>query len=130
MKSSKRIRDCLAHGLLALAAMCLLASSGVALAADPAPPAGGAAAEARDLKLGLTLAERKAVFLELAEAERRAEREAASANSDAPESMAEVDLAQRLSLEYKDAVAKKHGLTREQAIELSVEGFEGGWPVE
>ncbi len=132
MKKSNRIRDRLARGLLALAAMGLLASSGIALAGDPEPPASEAAGEAGadDLKLGLTLAERKAVFLELAAAERRAEREAASADSDTPESMAEVDLAQRLSLEYKDAVAQKHGLTRKQAVELSVEGVEGGWPVE
>ncbi len=54
MKKSKRIRDCLARGLLALAALGLLASSGVALAAGPEPPAGGAAGEAGadDRKLG------------------------------------------------------------------------------
>lgn len=130
VKNCRGIRDRLGQGLLALAVAFPLTSSAVALAADSKTPASGAAAEASDVKLGLTLAKRKAVFLELAAAERRAEREAASAHSDDPESMAEVDLTQRLSLEYKDAVAKKHGLTREQAVELSVEGARGGWPVE
>ena len=135
MKSRRR----LARELCALLASGALVGSGIATAADPAPPAeevsDGSAADSalhedENPKFGLTLAQRKAVFLELAAAERRAEREAESANIDPPESMEQVDLTQRLALEYKDAVAEKHGLTREQAVALSVEGVESSWDVE
>jgi hypothetical protein len=125
----------LAVGLGSLLVAGVLVGPGASSGTDREPVAEGvsaAAAEAseEDRKFGLTVAQRKAIFLELADAERRAEQEAESEVHDPPESMAEVDRAQRLAQKYKDAVAAKHGLTQEQAVAVSVEGMESEWDVE
>ncbi len=135
VKGGSIFERCLAVGIGALLVSGVLAGSGLSNASDPEPPAEEVSAAAApetegDRKFGLTLAERKAVFLELAAAERRAEAEAESEVHDPPESMAEVDRAQRLAQKYRDSVAAKHGLTREQAVALSVEGMESEWDVE
>jgi hypothetical protein len=81
-----------------------------------------------DVKFGLGLEQRKAVFLELAAAENRAEQEAAAAFKEDPESAGQNDLAQELATKYKTEVAAKHGLTVKQAVEISAEGFAQSWP--
>jgi hypothetical protein len=130
---SNFVERSLAVGLGSLLVAGVLVSSGVSSGTDQEPVAEGVAAAAaseEDRKFGLTVAQRKVIFLELADAERRAEQEAESEVHDPPESMAEVDRAQRLAQKYKDAVAAKHGLTQEQAVAVSVEGVESEWRVE
>ncbi len=134
---SNFVQRSLAVGLGSLLVAGVLVGPGASSGTDREPVAEGvsaaaAAAEAseEDRKFGLTVAQRKAIFLELADAERRAEQEAESEVHDPPESMAELDRAQRLAQKYKDAVAAKHGLTQEQAVAVSVEGMESEWDVE
>jgi hypothetical protein len=90
-------------------------------------PVGDVSSKA-DVKFGLDLEQRKAVFLELAAAENRAEQEAAAAFEKDPESAGQVNLAQELGTKYKAGVAAKHGLTMKQAVEISAEGFARSWP--
>ena len=58
----------------------------------------------------------------------RAEQEAAAAFEADPESAGQVDLTQELATKYKTEVAAKHGLTVNQAVEISTEGFLQNWP--
>jgi hypothetical protein len=133
-KDASNLERRLLLGVGALLVSAVLAGSGLSSATDREPPVEGVAAAAapenEDSKFGLTLAQRKAVFLELADAERRAESEAEAEVHDPPESMEEVDRAQRLAQKYKAAVAAKYGITNEQAVAVSVEGMESEWDVE
>ncbi len=81
-----------------------------------------------DVKFGLDLEQRKAVFRELLAAENRAEQEASAAFEEDPESAGQVGLTQELATKYKAEVAAKHGLTVKQAMEISAEGFLQRWP--
>jgi hypothetical protein len=120
--------------MIALVAAAVLAGSSAVSAEDHEPAESGSAevGPANDdaPKFGLTLEQRKAVFAELADAERRAETDAESDVHEPPESMEQVDRTQRLAQEYKAAVAARHGLTQEQAVEISAEGMAEGWEVE
>lgn len=113
-----------------------LAAAALALWLAPAQPAraetpeaGKPAAEATDLRFGLTTAQRQEVFQEIYAALQRAEKESRERYLEAPESMPRVHLEDELAEKYKREIAAKHGLTRKQLEEIGIEGFSKDWRV-
>ncbi len=102
-------------------------AASAALAVGLAGAATGQGQAGSGERFGLTESQRKAVFAELAGAERRAEKDAAARAEGGPGSQSRTELAQRLSREYRAAVARKHGLTDEQLVLIGAEGFEKSW---
>ena len=88
----------------------------------------GALSAAPKERHGLSEAERKQVFREIAAAEDRATREAMARVSDS-EIMKQIDLERELTQKYKTEVARKRGLTYDDLFEISVEGVKMGWPM-
>jgi hypothetical protein len=70
-------------------------------------------------KFGLSEAQRKKVFGEIAQAEDRAYEEVPGGG----------EPRERLENKYKDALAAKYGLTGEQLSDISVEGLVKDWPL-
>ena len=88
-----------------------------------------AGANTADEKFGLSEEQRKRVFMESLDAEKRAEREANKRYPDHPGSAEHDQLADRLVEKYEGEVARKYGLTPKQLVDLKAEGFGKGWPV-
>ncbi len=109
------------------AALLLLAAGAAAEGTDPPAPSGAEATEQADEKFGLSEAQRKDVFTELADAEDRAEREAAAQFQARPESEAQATRTDQLLKRYRAAIAKAHGLTEGQLVEIQAEGFRKSW---
>jgi hypothetical protein len=78
-------------------------------------------------RFGLSEGKRKQVFRELAAAEDRATREA-EARVPHTEVMKQIELNNELTEKYKGEVARKHGLTPDQLVDIAVEGIKKGWP--
>jgi cytoskeletal protein RodZ len=81
---------------------------------------------------GLSLAERKAFYWELIEAQDRAVAEAEKAHpmdSDPPQVDDYVALWLELTKEYEGAVMEKYGVTQAQADAIVDEGITSGWPM-
>jgi len=78
-------------------------------------------------KFGLSEAQRKELFREIAGAEDRAMSEATARyrNSDI---MKQIDFERSLEDKYKADVMRKYGVTKEQAFKVTVEGVKKGWP--
>ncbi len=109
-------------------ALLLLAAGAAAEGADPPAPSGAEASEP-DQKFGLSEAQRKDVFVELADAEKRAEREAAQKFQARPESEAQAVLTDELLKRYRAAIGKAHGLSEQQLVEIQAEGYRKSWRV-
>ncbi len=85
---------------------------------------------AGEKRFGLSEAERQRVFREVGAALNRAMQEADERYKDDPQSMQRVMYEEDLSERYKREIAKEHGLTRAQLVELGIEGFEKDWRVD
>jgi hypothetical protein len=112
--------------LLMFAASALLPLAAAAEEPDSEPAAQSPASG--EMRFGLSLAQRQAIFRDLMAADSRAEQEAAKRNETDPESEQDVDLTQRLSTQYRDAVARHYGLSMEQLVAIGAEGYEKDWP--
>lgn len=113
----------------ALGAVLLLLFAAGAAAEDADPPAPAADAVADGEKFGLSEAQRKDVFIALADAEDRAEREAAQQFEGNPESEGQVALTDQLLNRYRAEIARAHGLSEAQLVEIQAEGFRREWPL-
>lgn len=119
------------HPLLlrsALGSVLLLCCAAGAVAEGPEPAAASDAVQA-DEKFGLSEAQRKNVFIALADAEDRAERVAAKQFEADPESEGQVELTDQLLKRYRAEIARAHGLSDEQLVEIQAEGFRKEWPL-
>ncbi len=85
--------------------------------------------EASNTKFGLTEAERREVFRELAQVETRAEQEAARRFAADPESPDKVRLAERLAEEYRADLAERRGIDTKALTEIGAEGYLEKWPI-
>ncbi len=83
---------------------------------------------ASENRFGLSEAKRQEVYREIATAEERATRDAMARVPDS-QIMKQIELERELKVEYKAAVARRHGLTEDHLFKISVEGIEKGWPV-
>lgn len=86
-----------------------------------------ALSSAPEQRFGLSEAERKEVFREVAAAEDRATREAMALVPDS-DIMKQIELERKLTQKYKAEVARKYGLTEDHLLKISVEGVKKGWP--
>lgn len=77
-------------------------------------------------RFGLSEAQRKQVFREVADAEDRATREAMARVPDS-QIMKQIELERELTEKYKAEVARKYGLTKDHLLKISVEGVRNGW---
>lgn len=111
------------------AALFLLCAAGAA-AEGAEPPGSGTDAAQGGEKFGLSESQRRNVFIALADAEDRAEREAAQQFEDDPESGGQVALTDRLLKRYRAEIARAHGLSEEQLAEIQAEGFREEWPLD
>ena len=81
------------------------------------------------MRFGLSEAERKAVFKELAQALKRAARETRERYGEKYQSIEAAMYQDRLAEQYKDEIGAKHGLTHKQVMELVAEGYVKSWPL-
>ena len=84
----------------------------------------------KDERWGLSVEQRKQAFLDLMDAERKAERESVKKFADAPQSDDAKRFETQQAQKYKAEVGKKYGLDGKQLVELSAEGFRKRWPVQ
>lgn len=113
-----------ASGLLLVAAVAVFSNAPPAHA-DPNEGSGTAVVK----EAVTSVAQRKAIFIALAAASRRAEQEAAVASQASPESMAQDELTEKLTARYRAPVLAKYGITQKQAEEIVSEGYEEAWDI-
>jgi len=113
----------------ALGSVLLLLCAAGAAAEGAEPPVPAADAVENGEKFGLSEAQRKKVFIALADAEDRAERVAAKQFEADPDSEGQVALTDELLKRYRAEIAKAHGLDDEQLVEIQAEGFSKEWPL-
>ncbi|MDA2920456.1 zinc ribbon domain-containing protein [Desulfobacterota bacterium AH_259_B03_O07] len=77
-------------------------------------------------KSGLSEGRRKEIFIEIVNAEDRAMNESIQLESDIYK---QIDLQRELEDKYKNEVAKKYNLTRDQLVKIGFEGAKNKWPM-
>jgi hypothetical protein len=77
-------------------------------------------------RLGLSEVERKKVFVEIANAEKRAEDDARARVPDS-EVMKQIELQRELEKTYKDELARRYTLTQDDLTKIGLEGVKKGW---
>ena len=85
-----------------------------------------ALSQAPEERFGLSEQRREKVFREIAAAEDRATRDAMARVPDS-QIMKQIDLESELVEKYKAKVAQQYGLTNDQLLKITVEGWEKGW---
>lgn len=81
-------------------------------------------------RFGLDTATRKQVFKEIVAEERKAVNEGIAKYPTPADLDKQLDLENQLKEQYKQALAERYNLTREQLDQIGVEGVTGNWPMD